>query len=71
MSNRTVWSESVLGAFWIPKDAKFLHADNEDSEHTARKRRVIRLEHMQEGTFYHGAARFMLMLNNWWEYATC
>ena len=27
---RTVWSESSLGAFWMAKDAKFLHADNED-----------------------------------------
>ena len=28
--------ESSLGAFWIVKDAKFLHADNEDSDQTAR-----------------------------------
>ena len=28
---RAVWSESPLGAYWIAKDAKFLHADNEDS----------------------------------------
>ena len=27
-----VWSESSLGPFWITKDAKFLHADNEDSD---------------------------------------
>ena len=27
---RAVWSESSLGAIWIAKDAKFLHADNED-----------------------------------------
>ena len=32
----SVWSESLLGAFWIEKDAKFLHADNEDSDQTAR-----------------------------------
>ena len=25
----TVWSESLLDAFWIAKDATFLHADNE------------------------------------------
>ena len=25
-----VWSESSLGAFWIEKDAKFLHTNNED-----------------------------------------
>ena len=27
---RAVWSEPSLGIFWIAKDAKFLHADNED-----------------------------------------
>ena len=32
---RAVWSESSLGAFWIAKDAKFLHADNEDSDQSA------------------------------------
>ena len=31
-----VWSESSLGTFWIAKDAKFLNADNEDSDQTAR-----------------------------------
>ena len=29
---RTAWSESSLSASWIAKDAKFLHADNEDSD---------------------------------------
>ena len=38
---RTVLSESSLGAFWIAKDAKFLDADNEDSDQTARMRRLI------------------------------
>ena len=38
---RAVGSESSLGAFWIGKDAKFLHADNEDSDQTARMRRLI------------------------------
>ena len=38
---RAVWSESLLGAFWIAKDAKFLHAGNEDSDQTARMRRLI------------------------------
>ena len=28
---RAVRSESSLGIFWIAKDAKILHADNEDS----------------------------------------
>ena len=36
-----VWSDSSLGAFGIAKYAKFLHADNEDSDQTARMRRLI------------------------------
>ena len=36
-----VWSESSLGACWIVKDAKFLHADNEDSGQTAQMHRLI------------------------------
>ena len=28
---RAVWSESSLGAFWIAKDAKFIHADSKAS----------------------------------------
>ena len=35
-----VWSESSLSAFWIAKDAKFLHADNEKSHQTVRRRRI-------------------------------
>ena len=38
---RAVGSESSIGAFWIVNDAKFRHADNEDSDQTARKRRLI------------------------------
>ena len=38
---RAVWSESSLGAFWIAKDAKCLHGDYEDSNQTARMRRLI------------------------------
>ena len=38
---RAVWSESSTGAFWIAKDAKVLHADNEDSDHAARMRTLI------------------------------
>ena len=38
---RTGWSESSLGKFWIAKDAKFFHADNEDSASTAGMRRLI------------------------------
>ena len=36
-----VWSESSLGAFWIGKDAKFLHAENEASHQTVRMCRLI------------------------------
>ena len=39
-SDQTVRTESSLGAFWIAKDAKFLHADNQYSGQTARMRRV-------------------------------
>ena len=35
---RAVWSESSLGAVWLAKPAKFLHADNEDSDQTAQIR---------------------------------
>ena len=38
---RAGWSESSQGAFWIAKDAKFLHADNEDYDLTVRIRRLI------------------------------
>ena len=42
--------ESSLCAFWIAKDAKFLHADNEDSDQTVRLRRLIRVlpEHTRQ-----------------------
>ena len=35
------WSESSLGAFWVAKATKFLHADNEDSDQTVRKRKLF------------------------------
>ena len=38
---RRVWSESSLGAVWIAKNAKCLHADNEDSNQTERMRSLI------------------------------
>ena len=38
---RAVWAESSLHAFWIIKYATFLHADNEDSDKTARMRMLI------------------------------
>ena len=36
-------SESSLGAIWIAKDSNFPHAVNEDSNQTARMRRLIRV----------------------------
>ena len=33
---RAVWSEPSLGAIRIAKDARFLHADNEDSDQAVR-----------------------------------
>ena len=52
---RAVWSESSLGAFWITKDAKFLHAGNEGSDQTARMRRLIWVfvARPSEGMFLH------------------
>ena len=42
MGIRTDLSESSLGAFWIDRDAKFLHAaNNEDSDHTWQIHRMI------------------------------
>ena len=38
---RAAKSKYSLGAFWIGKDASFLHADNEDSDQTAWMRRLI------------------------------
>ena len=38
---RAVWSEYLLCAFLIAKDATFLHADNEYSDQSARMRRLI------------------------------
>ena len=38
-----VWSESSLDAFWIAKNTKFLHGNNEDADQTARTRRLIRV----------------------------
>ena len=33
---RAVWLESSLGAFWLTKNAKFLHAYNEAADHPRR-----------------------------------
>ena len=39
----TVRLESLLSAFWIAKNAKFLHVDNEDSNQ-ARMVRFLKLQ---------------------------
>ena len=33
--------KASLGAFWIAKGAKFLHVDKEESDQTARIRKLI------------------------------
>ena len=51
---RVVWLETSLGSFRIAKDAKFLQADNEDSDQTAQMRRLIWVfvgPRRSEGTF--------------------
>ena len=40
-AHRRFRSESWLGTIWTAKDANFLHADNKDSDQTARTRRLI------------------------------
>ena len=41
LRNHAFRSDSALGAFWIAIDAKFLDADNEDANQTARMRSLI------------------------------
>ena len=55
---RAVWSDSSLGVFGIAKDAKFLHADNDDADQTVQLLRLtwVCSAHMWEGTFSHVAA---------------
>ena len=51
---RTFWPEFSLGLISTAKDANFLHAENEDSDQTARMRRLIlslRQVHISEGMF--------------------
>ena len=38
---RAVWFESSQGILWVAKDPKHLQADSEDSDQTARMRRLI------------------------------
>ena len=38
---RPVYSESLLCAYWVAKDPRFLHADSEDSDQIGRMPRLI------------------------------
>ena len=52
---RAVWSESSLVAFWISKDAKMLHTDNEDrwsDSAVALAVLSLRLATMSEGSSF-------------------
>ena len=51
-------SESSLGAFGISKDAKFLHADNEDSDKISDL-----LANMSESTFSYFVAHVRYVIN--------
>ena len=41
---RPVWSESSLCVHWVAKDARFLHADSEDSDQTGRMPRLAQAD---------------------------
>ena len=43
MGIRPFWSESLLCAQWVAKGSVLLQADSEDSDHTGRMRRLIRV----------------------------
>ena len=53
------WSESSLGAWWIARDAIFLHADKEDWSDCANAQADLSLPlaHMSGGTFSHVATQ--------------
>ena len=40
-SGDILWSEFSLGTFWTAKDAKFLHADNDQTDQTAQMHKLI------------------------------
>ena len=52
-----VKSEYSLDAFWLAKDAKFLHVDNKDSDQTAQAYLSLHWVHVSEDTFSRLAAR--------------
>ena len=54
---RAVRPESLAGSFWIAKDSKFLHADNEDSDADAQADLNLCRMDMSECTFSDTAAQ--------------
>ena len=68
----SIHTYSSLGTFWTAKDAKFLHAGNEESDQIAWMCRLIWvfLECMSEGTFSHIVTQILLFLheNKGYEY---
>ena len=59
-----VQSVSSLGAFWIAKDAKFLHANNKDFDQIALMCMLILYlyqVHMSEGVFSHVVVHLLLL----------
>ena len=50
---RAVWSESSLDAFWIGKDANFLHAENKDCSDCTDARSVWVAEYIALSTLVH------------------
>ena len=59
-----VWSDFFLGTFNLAKDAKCLHADNEDWSdcEAVQSDKSLRWEHMSEGTFTHKQAQMFLLV---------
>ena len=65
---RAVWSKSSLDAFGIAKNAKFIHADNKDTDKTVWMRRLIWafVGGMSESTFTQvGAQIFVHVFSSW------
>ena len=62
-SHSLIRSESSIGAFWTAKDATFLHANNEDFDHSVRSGADLSLRwtRMSEGMFSHGAVHIVLL----------
>ena len=49
--------QNLTGAFWVPKDAKFLRVNNEDADQTAQADLSLCWAHMSRGTFSQVAAQ--------------